>query len=190
MSDFLLELAKNPQARRFIESLGLPISLPEELRRARGAWDGAPARGHEGRRLLRRHGRAPAADRPHRDPRRCQRARRRRRSGLAAFRGPAEAYARKAQAVAVSASRPEGVRARALDRRRDGLRLAGRPARRSTISLHPWARSARQERARRGAGPRARREGCRVAAAARARARRLRAQPWRRRSGAAARPRT
>src|SRR5689334_11172454 len=38
MSDFLLELSKNPQARRFIDSLGLPLSLPEELRRAKGPW--------------------------------------------------------------------------------------------------------------------------------------------------------
>src|ERR1051325_11222834 len=45
MSDFLLELSKNPQARRFIDSLGLPISLPEELRRARGPWNERPLEG-------------------------------------------------------------------------------------------------------------------------------------------------
>jgi hypothetical protein len=45
MSDFLLELSKNPQARRFIDSLGLPLSLPEALRRAGGAWVERPLEG-------------------------------------------------------------------------------------------------------------------------------------------------
>ena len=34
--DFLLELSKNPQARQLIKSLGLPIPMPQDLRRARG----------------------------------------------------------------------------------------------------------------------------------------------------------
>ena len=36
MSDFLLDLGKNPRARRVIQSLGLPIPLPQSLRRASG----------------------------------------------------------------------------------------------------------------------------------------------------------
>jgi 3-oxoacyl-[acyl-carrier protein] reductase len=36
MSDFLLELSKNPQARRFIENLGLPIPMPQDLLRDEG----------------------------------------------------------------------------------------------------------------------------------------------------------
>ena len=35
MSDFLLDLSKNPQAKKLIKSLGLPIPLPQPLRRAR-----------------------------------------------------------------------------------------------------------------------------------------------------------
>ena len=36
MSDFLLELSKNAQARNLVKSLGLPIPMPQDLRRARG----------------------------------------------------------------------------------------------------------------------------------------------------------
>jgi 3-oxoacyl-[acyl-carrier protein] reductase len=35
MSDFLLDLSKNTQAKKMIKSLGLPIPLPQPLRRAR-----------------------------------------------------------------------------------------------------------------------------------------------------------
>ena len=42
MSDFLLELGKNPQARRFIKAVGLPVPLPPDLRRARGPWEPHP----------------------------------------------------------------------------------------------------------------------------------------------------
>ena len=31
MSDFLLELSKNPNARKLIQTLGLPIPLPQAL---------------------------------------------------------------------------------------------------------------------------------------------------------------
>ncbi len=37
MSDYLLDLAKNPYARQAIQTLGLPIPLPRSLRRAEGA---------------------------------------------------------------------------------------------------------------------------------------------------------
>jgi 3-oxoacyl-[acyl-carrier protein] reductase len=40
MSDFLLDM--NPQARRVIKSLGLPLPMPEALRRARGPWEERP----------------------------------------------------------------------------------------------------------------------------------------------------
>jgi 3-oxoacyl-[acyl-carrier protein] reductase len=42
MNDLLLEIAGNPQARRIVKSLGLPIPLPETLRRARGPWEERP----------------------------------------------------------------------------------------------------------------------------------------------------
>ncbi|MBF0238382.1 MAG: 3-oxoacyl-ACP reductase [SAR324 cluster bacterium] len=38
MSDFLLELGKNPQARKWIKSLGLPIPMPQALERDQDSW--------------------------------------------------------------------------------------------------------------------------------------------------------
>ena len=38
MSDFLLSLSRNPGARRVVTSLGLPLPMPEPLRRAEGPW--------------------------------------------------------------------------------------------------------------------------------------------------------
>jgi len=42
MSDFLLQLGQNPQARRLIKALGLPLPIPQSLRRARGPWEERP----------------------------------------------------------------------------------------------------------------------------------------------------
>jgi 3-oxoacyl-[acyl-carrier protein] reductase len=42
MSDFLLELSKNPQARAVVNALGLPIPLPQPLKRERGPWVARP----------------------------------------------------------------------------------------------------------------------------------------------------
>jgi 3-oxoacyl-[acyl-carrier protein] reductase len=42
MSDFLLELGKNPQARKLIQSLGLPIPMPQALERAKTPWEERP----------------------------------------------------------------------------------------------------------------------------------------------------
>lgn len=42
MSDMLLELGKNPNARKVIKSLGLPLPLPEPLRREPGATRARP----------------------------------------------------------------------------------------------------------------------------------------------------
>ncbi len=42
MSDFLLDLSQNPNARRVIKRLGLPIPMPESLRRATGPWEERP----------------------------------------------------------------------------------------------------------------------------------------------------
>ena len=42
MSDFLVELGQNPQARRLIENLGLPIPMPEALRRTREPYEERP----------------------------------------------------------------------------------------------------------------------------------------------------
>jgi 3-oxoacyl-[acyl-carrier protein] reductase len=42
MSDFLLEVSKNPTARSLVRSLGLPIPLPQPLRRDAGPWLARP----------------------------------------------------------------------------------------------------------------------------------------------------
>lgn len=42
MNDVLLEIGKNPQARKLVKSLGLPIPLPEPLRRDRAPWQARP----------------------------------------------------------------------------------------------------------------------------------------------------
>jgi len=42
MSDRLVELGANPTARRLIGALGLPIPLPQKLRRGRGPWPTQP----------------------------------------------------------------------------------------------------------------------------------------------------
>src|SRR6187455_1470820 len=42
MSDFLLSLGENPQAVRLIKTLGLPIPIPQKLRRADGPWEDRP----------------------------------------------------------------------------------------------------------------------------------------------------
>jgi len=42
MSDVLLELGRNPRARRLVQALGLPIPLPQSLRRERGPWSARP----------------------------------------------------------------------------------------------------------------------------------------------------
>ena len=45
MSDFLLQLSENPNARKVIKSLGLPIPMPQKLRRAKGPWQERPLDG-------------------------------------------------------------------------------------------------------------------------------------------------
>ena len=42
MSDFLLEISKNPNARKLIQTLGLPVPLPQDLERARTPWQDRP----------------------------------------------------------------------------------------------------------------------------------------------------
>ncbi len=42
MNDFLLELGQNPQARRLIKSLGLPIPVPQVLRRSHSPYEERP----------------------------------------------------------------------------------------------------------------------------------------------------
>jgi 3-oxoacyl-[acyl-carrier protein] reductase len=49
MSDFLLELSENPQARKLIKTLGLPIPVPESLPRAQGPYEERP---FEGKKLV------------------------------------------------------------------------------------------------------------------------------------------
>lgn len=45
MADTLLNLAQNPLFRRSVKSLGLPLPLPQKLRRGRGAWPREPLAG-------------------------------------------------------------------------------------------------------------------------------------------------
>lgn len=49
MSDFLVELSANPNARKVISALGLPLPMPQKLRRSADPW---PSRPLEGRRVL------------------------------------------------------------------------------------------------------------------------------------------
>ncbi len=42
MNDFLLDLGQNPTARKVIKSLGLPLPMPQQLKRARGPWAARP----------------------------------------------------------------------------------------------------------------------------------------------------
>jgi 3-oxoacyl-[acyl-carrier protein] reductase len=45
VSDFLLELSENPQTRKIIKTLGLPLPMPEKLERAPGAYEERPIDG-------------------------------------------------------------------------------------------------------------------------------------------------
>src|ERR671939_403312 len=45
MSDFLLSLGQSPQARKIVRGLGLPIPLPQTLRRGRGPYEDRPLDG-------------------------------------------------------------------------------------------------------------------------------------------------
>ena len=45
MGDVLLELSKNPGAKKAIRKLGLPLPLPQVLRRAAGPWEEKPLDG-------------------------------------------------------------------------------------------------------------------------------------------------
>ena len=42
MSDYLVELGANPTARKAIKTLGLPVPLPQRLRRGKGPWADRP----------------------------------------------------------------------------------------------------------------------------------------------------
>lgn len=44
MSDLLLQLSGNPRARQLVKSLGLPVPMPQVLRRARGPYEERPLR--------------------------------------------------------------------------------------------------------------------------------------------------
>lgn len=111
MSDFLLELSKNPQARKIIGSLGLPIALPEQLARGRGPWPERPLEGKDvvvysaargellsllGQTVISAGANVLTAD-----------------GSAGPYAKAAEAYARRAEAVPL-ATPPEGVRPHAL----------------------------------------------------------------------------
>ncbi|KPA13361.1 short chain dehydrogenase family protein [Candidatus Magnetomorum sp. HK-1] len=42
MSDFLIKLGKNSTARGIIKKIGIPLTMPQELRRAKGPWEERP----------------------------------------------------------------------------------------------------------------------------------------------------
>ena len=42
MSDFLVELNQNPLFQQVVRQLGLPLPMPEKLRRGRGPWPALP----------------------------------------------------------------------------------------------------------------------------------------------------
>lgn len=116
MSDMLLELSKNPQARRFIDSLGLPLSLPEPLRRPRTPYHERPLSertvaaygGGSGEltSLLARSIIEAGADVIALDGE----------EALAHYKGPAEAWARSAELGGLEAPRPDQpVRALVMD---------------------------------------------------------------------------
>ena len=42
MSDFLLEMGKNPQVRQLVKTLGLPIPMPLDLKREKGPYTERP----------------------------------------------------------------------------------------------------------------------------------------------------
>ena len=42
MSDFFLELSKNPNTRKLVKTLGLPLPMPQNLKRAKGAREARP----------------------------------------------------------------------------------------------------------------------------------------------------
>ena len=45
MSDLLLDLGRSPRARQLVKALGLPIPLPQALRRVKGPWGERPLEG-------------------------------------------------------------------------------------------------------------------------------------------------
>jgi 3-oxoacyl-[acyl-carrier protein] reductase len=45
MSDFFLELGQKPYARKVVKALGLPVPMPQPLRRARSPWEERPLSG-------------------------------------------------------------------------------------------------------------------------------------------------
>jgi 3-oxoacyl-[acyl-carrier protein] reductase len=47
MTDFLLELGKNPTARKLIQTVGLPVPIPQALRRAKGPAEERPLHDHD-----------------------------------------------------------------------------------------------------------------------------------------------
>ncbi len=47
MSDFLLELGRNPTARKLIKTVGLPVPMPQALRRAKGPAEERPLHDHD-----------------------------------------------------------------------------------------------------------------------------------------------
>lgn len=47
MNDVLLEIAKRPAARKIVQRIGLPLPVPEPLRRAAGAWRERELEGRE-----------------------------------------------------------------------------------------------------------------------------------------------
>ena len=93
MNDILLQISKNPQARNLVKALGLPIPIPQDLRRARTAVGERPLKDRQvavyaplGSPLL--HVLATTLAQAGADPHSSDA------DTLAAFRGPGEAFGR------------------------------------------------------------------------------------------------
>jgi 3-oxoacyl-[acyl-carrier protein] reductase len=138
MSDTLVEIAQNPWMRDAVKSLGLPIPMPEKLRRPDGPYEERPL---EGRDVV--FGAAPggglsaavagalvrAGANPHVV------------GDASAFEGPAEAWGRPLVShPAALESAPEGIRPHALVFDASGLRRVA-DVRALYDFFHPWVRS-------------------------------------------------
>ena len=136
MSDLLVDLSQHPLFRQAVKQLGLPLPMPEKLRRARGAWEERPLQDRRvvffpaggALRATVAQVLAPAGASPTVVGERAE---------LEAFVAPGEAYGRPAELVAPGAEPPEGARADALVFDATALRTP-KDLRALYDAFHPW----------------------------------------------------
>ena len=136
MSDLLVDLSQNPLFRQAIKQLGLPLPMPEKLRRPRGPWDERPLQDRNvvvftaggALRSVIAQTLAPAGATPHVVGETAD---------LPAFQGPGEAFGRPPVHHTRDTAPPEGFRADALVFDGTGLR---QPAELHALweAFHPW----------------------------------------------------